>query len=119
MTALVVQTMSHLVAIVLVLFGWHWQPANCTEYADTNRQADLLAWNGNSSLSNDDLPWSSLTELSELEQQADFHLKVIVLTMNRPESLNRLLSSLNRTYFEFDSDQLDVEIHVDKSHGTS
>ena len=44
-------------------------------------------------------------------------MKVIVLTMNRPESLLRLLRSINRTVFEFLEDKIEVEIHVDKSHG--
>ena len=37
--------------------------------------------------------------------------------MNRPKSLARLLSSLRNTDFEFDDEQFDVEIHVDKSLG--
>jgi len=61
--------------------------------------------------------WSTLSELSELEQQASFSMKVLVLTMNRPESLKRLLSSIYNTYFEFPEDKIEVEIHVDKSHG--
>ena len=44
-------------------------------------------------------------------------LTVVVLTMNRPQSLARLLKSLRATDFEFDDDKFDVEIHVDKSLG--
>jgi hypothetical protein len=46
-----------------------------------------------------------------------FSLRVIVLTMNRPQSLGRLLDSLSRTFFEDPADSLHVEIHVDKAHG--
>ena len=34
--------------------------------------------------------------------------------MNRPESLERLLKSLSATAWEFDSDSIQLEIHVDK-----
>lgn len=47
----------------------------------------------------------------------NFKLTVVVLTMNRPQSLARLLKSLRATDFEFDDDKFDVEIHVDKSLG--
>ena len=57
------------------------------------------------------------TSLSELEQTQPFSMRLIVLTMNRPDSLMRLLRSINRTFFEYDSDKINVEIHVDKSHG--
>ena len=65
----------------------------------------------------DYLPWDNLTQLAELEQTADYSLKVIVLTMNRPQSLLRLLRSISRTYFEYPGDRLELEIHVDRSHG--
>lgn len=65
----------------------------------------------------DFLPWTNLTHLSQLELAETFSMKVIVLTMNRPESLMRLLRSINNTYFEHDTDSIEVEIHVDKSHG--
>ena len=65
----------------------------------------------------DFLPWTNLTQLTQLEQTETFSMKVIVLTMNRPESLLRLLRSINNTYFEHDTDSIEVEIHVDKSHG--
>jgi len=77
----------------------------------------LENWSGNSSIANDDIPWASLSDLTELERRQEFRLKVIVLTMNRPESLNRLLTSISRTYFEFEDDKIEVEIHVDKSQG--
>ena len=67
--------------------------------------------------SQDFLPWSNLTHLSQLEQSQPFTMKVIVLTMNRPESLMRLLRSINNTYVEHDTDFIEVEIHVDKAHG--
>ena len=67
--------------------------------------------------SEDSLPWTNLTQLAEMEQTEPYTLKVIVLTMNRPQSLLRLLRSLNRTYFEYPGDGLEVEIHVDRSHG--
>ena len=47
----------------------------------------------------DYLPWDNLTQLAELEQTADYSIKVIVLTMNRPQSLLRLLRSINRQIF--------------------
>ena len=50
-------------------------------------------------------------------KKRDFKLTVIVLTMNRPKSLARLLKSLDATDFEFPEDYFDVEIHVDKSIG--
>lgn len=62
----------------------------------------------------DSLPWSDLEELAELEKNAEYTIKVIVLTMNRPESLERLLKSLSATAWEFDSDSIQLEIHVDK-----
>lgn len=65
----------------------------------------------------DYIPWTNLTQLAQLEQSETFSMKVIILTMNRPESLMRLLSSLNKTYFEHPEDRIDVEIHVDKAHG--
>ena len=46
-----------------------------------------------------------------------FKLTVVVLTMNRPNSLARLLNSIHNTDFENDDDKFDVEIHVDKSLG--
>ena len=58
-----------------------------------------------------------MTHLAEMEQTEPYTIKVIVLTMNRPQSLLRLLRSINRTYFEYPGDRLEVEIHVDKSHG--
>ena len=67
--------------------------------------------------SEDFLPWDNLTQLAGLEQTADYSLKLIVLTMNRPQSLLRLLRSINRTYFEYPGDRLELEIHVDRSHG--
>ena len=67
--------------------------------------------------SEDYLPWDNLTQLAGLEQTADYSLRVIVLTMNRPQSLLRLLRSINRTYFEYPGDRLELEIHVDRSHG--
>ena len=53
----------------------------------------------------------------EKDDGSNFKLTVVVLTMNRPKSLARLLSSLRNTDFEFDDEQFDVEIHVDKSLG--
>lgn len=47
----------------------------------------------------------------------NFKLTVVVLTMNRPNSLARLLNSIHDTDFENDEDNFDVEIHVDKSMG--
>ena len=35
-------------------------------------------------------------------------------SMNRPESLERLLKSLSATVWEFDTDSVQLEIHVDK-----
>ena len=72
----------------------------------------------NGQLADDDLPSTLLSELAELERSQLFRLRVIVLTMNRPESLARLLNSLPNTFFEHPTDTLHVEIHVDKAHGT-
>ena len=55
-------------------------------------------------------------EITEKDAK-NFKLTVVVLTMNRPQSLARLLKSLRATDFEFDDDNFDVEIHVDKSLG--
>jgi len=55
-------------------------------------------------------------EITEKDAK-NFKLTVVVLTMNRPQSLARLLKSLRATDFEFDDDKFDVEIHVDKSLG--
>ena len=55
-------------------------------------------------------------EITEKDAKS-FKLTVVVLTMNRPQSLARLLKSLRATDFEFDDDTFDVEIHVDKSLG--
>ena len=67
--------------------------------------------------SQDFLPWSNLTHLAALEQTESFTMKVFVLTMNRPESLTRLLNSISDTFFEYEGDNIELEIHVDKSHG--
>jgi hypothetical protein len=56
-------------------------------------------------------------DVSELEGTHPFIMRVIILTMNRPQSLSRLLDSLSRTFFEYAADALHVEIHVDKAHG--
>jgi hypothetical protein len=56
-------------------------------------------------------------DMSELEGTRPFVMRVIILTMNRPQSLSRLLDSLSRTFFEYAADALHVEIHVDKAHG--
>jgi hypothetical protein len=56
-------------------------------------------------------------DMSELEGTRPFVMRVIILTMNRPQSLSRLLDSLSRTFFEYTADALHVEIHVDKAHG--
>jgi hypothetical protein len=56
-------------------------------------------------------------DMSELEDTRPFSMRVIILTMNRPPSLSRLLDSLSRTFFEYAADALHVEIHVDKAHG--
>ena len=63
------------------------------------------------------LPIISSNETSPSKEVKDFKLTVVVLTMNRPQSLGRLLKSIHNTDFEFDSDKFDVEIHVDKSMG--
>ena len=65
------------------------------------------------------LPKTILSQDVEITEKdaRDFKLTVVVLTMNRPQSLARLLKSLRATDFEFDDDKFDVEIHVDKSLG--
>ena len=60
---------------------------------------------------------ANLTQLALLEQTAHFSMRVIVLTMNRPDSLTRLLNSINNTFFEYPGDRIELEIHVDKAHG--
>ena len=54
---------------------------------------------------------------SESIDKRDFKLTVIVLTMDRPHSLARLLKSLYHTDFESEEDFFDIEIHVDKTVG--
>ena len=49
--------------------------------------------------------------------EREFKLTVIILTMNRPHSLARVLKSIAETDFENDQDYFDIEIHVDKSVG--
>ena len=51
------------------------------------------------------------------ESEREFKLTVIVLTMDRPHSLARLLRSVANTDFENEEDYFDIEIHVDKSVG--
>lgn len=51
------------------------------------------------------------------EDKRDFKLTVIILTMDRPHSLARLLRSIAATDFESDDDYFDIEIHVDKTVG--
>ena len=65
------------------------------------------------------LPKTILSQDVEITEKdaKNFKLTVVVLTMNRPQSLARLLKSLRATDFEFDNDKFDVEIHVDKSLG--
>ena len=65
---------------------------------------------------------SSLYGLLKAEEKVivdkrDFKLTVIILTMDRPNSLRRLMESIYNTDFENDSDFFDVEIHIDKSLG--
>ena len=57
--------------------------------------------------------WPSKAE----ENKREFKLTVIVLTMDRPHSLARLLRSIAETDFESDDDYFDIEIHVDKTVG--
>ena len=59
---------------------------------------------------------SGMCDISE-EANPPFNLTVIVLTMNRPKSLERLLNSLKATDFEYDDDSFDVVFHIDKSTG--
>ena len=63
------------------------------------------------------MPQISSNEANPSKEVKDFKLTVVVLTMNRPKSLARLLKSIENTDFEFDDDKFDVEIHVDKSMG--
>ena len=51
------------------------------------------------------------------DSDRDFKLTVIVLTMDRPHSLARLLRSIYNTDFESKEDFFDIEIHVDKTVG--
>ena len=57
------------------------------------------------------------TDPKLIVDQRDFKLTVIILTMDRPNSLRRLMESIYNTDFENDSDFFDVEIHIDKSLG--
>lgn len=59
---------------------------------------------------------SGMCDISE-EANPPFNLTVIVLTMNRPKSLERLLNSLKATDFEYDNDSFNVVFHIDKSTG--
>ena len=54
---------------------------------------------------------------AEKADKRDFKLTVIVLTMDRPHSLARVLKSIYNTDFESDEDFFDIEIHVDKTVG--
>ena len=56
-------------------------------------------------------------EESDKEDSRDFKLTVIILTMDRPDSLRRLLASIYETDFENDEDYFDIEFHIDKSVG--
>ena len=49
----------------------------------------------------------------QAESEREFKLTVIVLTMDRPHSLARLLKSIANTDFESDEDYFDIEVHVD------
>ena len=60
---------------------------------------------------------SGMCDISEEDSHPPFNLTVIVLTMNRPRSLERLLNSLKATDFEYDTDFFDVVFHIDKSTG--
>ena len=57
------------------------------------------------------------TDPKLIVDQRDFKLTVIILTMDRPNSLRRLMESIYNTDFENDSDFFDMEIHIDKSLG--
>ena len=57
------------------------------------------------------------TDPKLIVDKRDFKLTVIILTMDRPNSLRRLMESIYNTDFENDSDFFDVEIHIDKSLG--
>lgn len=60
---------------------------------------------------------TSICNAENTTNHKDFKLTVVVLTMNRPKPLARLLKSIYDTDFESDDDKFDVEIHVDKSFG--
>ena len=59
----------------------------------------------------------SLLKAEEENEKREFKLTVIILTMDRPQSLARLLKSIYNTDFENDQDYFDIEIHVDKTIG--
>ena len=82
-----------------ILLFFSLNKVNCENKNDFSEE--LLNWNGSRILADNDLPYSSLHELSQIEKNINFKLKVIILTMNRPESLQRLLESINNTYFEY------------------
>ena len=64
------------------------------------------------------IPQTTFSQYAPEEKEIkNFKLTVVVLTMNRPNSLARLLNSIHNTDFENDDDRLNVEIHVDKSLG--
>ena len=64
------------------------------------------------------LPQCTFSQYSPDEKDVkNFKITVVVLTMNRPNSLARLLNSIHNTDFVNDDDKFDVEIHVDKSLG--
>ena len=60
---------------------------------------------------------SAMCDISEEDSHPPFNMTVIVLTMNRPKSLERLLNSLKATDFENENDSFDVVFHIDKSTG--
>ena len=58
--------------------------------------------------------------MAEVQPDADgrpFKLTVIILTMDRPQSLARLLRSIANTDLVSDQDYFDIEFHVDKAVG--
>ena len=76
----------------------------CTEAITMNCQTLLLSL-------------SLFAFLKAEPDEREFKLTVIILTMNRPHSLARVLKSIAETDFENDQDYFDIEIHVDKSVG--
>ena len=61
--------LKHFLISILVSIG-KYNVIYCEEFSE-----ELIQWDGNSDLSDDDLPYSDLTQLSELEKNTVFKVR--------------------------------------------